>query len=426
MTTPYPRLTEYELTPQEEAVFQAETATAFTDPETGAGVIAAGNGFLSGDLLRTDRNPNYDPEQPPSTANRRLRYTLTDGYNADLALEYAGNSIRRESRHLTGRLGQLALATSALEQLNHTDINKQTRTRHALENILRSETGARDPKKQAALERIELAVTLLRERHGNNSGLSMRRIMQAAAFLQERQADVERTKDVNREKLRFRQQEINADTIARESLVKLCGMYDRVADFEQRYAGVARERFFKPGNLTVNNGWYRRHQADSAHYVRLACEGFEPLYGFLMKPMSQLARTRQKEVEGVDDVRAAFVAHYGEKLVDLEQVIDSIHAIGGDYAKLSERLQEQNFKVEQTLLDGDPVAAIKLAADYRTLLRYRAFLGYKGRDRDPDDVIEEALTVWYGSLPGTEPRHDRRELPDEIKKDPFKGLNSGR
>lgn len=424
--TYYPYRSRYELTEREQKIFGLREVSIMTDGDTGSGAVLnhPENEFLAGDLLTTRKNPHYDPDLPTSSSNRYLTTAFSDGYNVALSNTLAGARIASENRNLDTVTGTFAVIAASLPQLHGIDESTRTTVERSLRSVADEFAGVFNTQKKTAIEEIEQAYDALSGRHVNAPKIAKWHVMKAAELLLSRQTALRSQTTVNEQRHSRQRRESQADEMAKRDLSTLYEAHGTIANHEDRFIKIAHTRFFKPGNLTVNNVWYRRNDPDSIQYLRVAQEGFEPLYGFLMKPMSQLAAEPYKKIAESVEQQGALAAKYCMKLVKLEDVVDMVIRVGKDYESLGERLRETVFHVEQMLLDGSFKEAIQTAKDYRMLLRYRALLGgTTTQQRDDEEVLEQAKEVWYGELPELPTYRMPSDLLDELKKNPFKGLS---
>ncbi len=177
---------------------------------------------------------------------------------------------------------------------------------------------------------------------------------------------------------------MKAITLKVSHLRRLGAKGGRIADDETQFLNLARRRVTKPGLLTVNNAYVHRNDTDSWEYLIRAQEGFEPIYGALMKPMSCLANETRKSVRACPELA---VGRYALLLADLEDLVDVASMVSKNYTELAIKLQQIVFNAEEMVLGEDFKGAVKAAKEYRYLLRYRTERG------------EPAPTEWYSPLP---------------------------
>lgn len=398
---------EYKLNRQQQLLFGLDRVSARFD-QLGNGIVinSPENQLLAGDRIRSRRNPNFNPQEPISNENQQLLYSLTDDYNALLSARLAELRQSDESQTMQSRIGILAIVGAQFPKLNQEKPSETVRYEQAIGSILHEDRYVLNLSKQQAKMDLELVIEKLRNRFETPKNLGAL-IMRAAQHYRQRERQLVGSADASRQRQSSLQREFAGDKIARNSLAAMSDQY-RIDKAPTLFKQMASTRQSKPGNLTVSNAWFHRGDENAWKQMVLAQDGWEALYGPMMRPLSMLSN---ESIVGLSMNQDVKVGHYALLLSSLEDVID-LSMIGGDYDRLAWQLQNQLFKVEELLLNGVTNEkffrdAIKAARDYRFLLRYRTLPG----SPPPQE--------WYGGLAGIHPQDKGYSTPDN----PFEGLS---
>ncbi len=398
----------YELKPVEAELLGgiSEVTTIIDEYGNGAVINKPENGIAAGDRIRTIYNFRFDEEKPAGPDNPRYIHWLTDDYNAAQSVRIAEAKRQDEAGRMQAASGVTTIVTSYLPRFAEMSATHKQHYIEALERLASDDERAINPHKRRAVDQAEGSSRLLTSTGSNVPTIVDRKLTNALDEFDERARELDQQAANNRERSDRLQQETRLDLDARLRLKLYGEMTLSVAEHPEDFLYVASRRRTKPGVLTVNNAWYHREDEDSWQRMIVAQEGFEEIYGLLMKPMSQLAAARQRDMRQDPD---KFVGLYGDRLAALMSVIDLAN-IGGDYTTLSERLQELVFDTDELLFSENFGQTLKTARLYRFLLRYRILPG------------EEVPVQWYGGLPGIRSGRDPVRFSAEVEDDTYYGL----
>lgn len=404
----YTRYGTYELTPGERETFSKDEVSIIYDENLNGVVINhPENGLLAGDRLRSRKNPHFDPQQPVSTVNRPLTFMFTDDHNAEQSVRLAEVRRAGEGSRLQQILGELSIIGMTLPKMNEADDNTRNRYGASLSRIVDEQRRVLNLHKRQAATELEEGLTILRDRGQDVSPEVSNRILKAVESYSERDTELARQQQANRERQQQLKFEFSADRMVKNAMKSISKSRSSITEDPEAFLNEARKRLTKPGALTVNNAWYHREEEDSWKQLVLAQEGWEPLYGALMHPMSALAG---EAMTASADKHELLLGKYTLRLLALEDVID-VSMIGGDYDDLAISLRGILFDTEDQLINARIPEAIKTAQKYRFLLRYRTLPG----NEPPEE--------WYGGLPGIRTGAEPVELSEKEKEDPFHGLD---
>ncbi len=399
----YTRYETHQLTPAEQALFGMETVVALMDPDLNGVVINhPDNGLLAGDRLRSRINPYFDPNRPRGIDNRPYTYAFTDDHNAEQSIYLTERNQRQEIGQVGRDIGIIATLSAQLPAFAGADETTKRRYYHALEIVIGEHDHVRNPDKKAAVEELEIALESLKNRGIDATPRARSAALKAASRLAERDADVYGKLRVSGERRQALDDELKSDTIVKDRLRDIAENSQSIAESPEEFLYYARQRLTKPGNLTVNNAWHHREEPDSWQQLVLAQNGWERLFGSLMRPMSKLAGEIKRELRSKQD---EMIALYTADLLHLEDLID-LSMIGDDYTELGKSLQGILFEAEELLLGEKAAEAIEAAKRYRFMLRYRTLPG------------KPVPPQWYGGLPGIRTAPLPVE-PSQYDADPF-------
>ncbi len=392
----YYKLRQFELSDRDQQAYGADDLTVMMDEHANGYVINhSSNGLRAGDRVRSRRS-STDPDA--------LTFSFTDDHTTQQSIRLAEAGRSREHSQIHNILGQLSIVNLTLPRLQAGDTTVD-RYESSLRQIALDEQSAINPSKKQAVADLEQAIAALAARGHEVPAAAKDASRRAAIEFSAREADLARQRETNRERSTNLDYELRNDRMTRQRLATLALKHASISDAPDSFLREASNRITKPGNLTVNNAWYNRNQDTSWSQLILAEEGWEPLYGSLMRPISSLERQPVKKHKRSPGL---LLARYSARLLALEDVID-LSRIGGDYDALADDLMEQLFKIEDLVINDQITQSKSAASEYKFLLRYRARPG----DSPPEQ--------WYGGLPNI---RSGRETSDNlpVPDDPFEGI----
>lgn len=399
----------YELSESQQAKFGIEQVSAMYEGMFPQYVINhPENGVLAGDRILTWKNIHFDRDQPASPHNREFVSALTDDYSAEVSINAAERRRERERNRLQNTIVHLADMAFQLSK-SHFDPVSRERAKASLTILAGHDARAFDPDKRLAVDDMERLIRLVDSRGSKVPDISREKLERVMVRMSRRDLRLERQTRVNSDRLDNLQFALAADHVAKLALNALSTSVPSInlaPETRDLFLKHARTRTTKPGNLSVNNAWYHRDDADSWIQLRNAQIVFEGVYPDLMRAMSALSNETK---DGWDEDPEAAYAQYLLALAATEDAID-ISGIGGDYNTLGYKLLNYVFAAEELLMERRFIPAIELAKEYKDFLRYRALPGHP------------APKNWYTLLDGVKTKPDPFQFSQEILDNPFHGL----